>query len=122
MGQPIGCLLDRKTTSTTVVLAGRAINLLALSRAQGIDHGYLSRIMRGTRRPSIDMAERIAAGLGMGLEDFLQARRDRIIHLEAELLALRLQHSARVKAEDTEDIRRLRNSEIVPPRNPALRA
>jgi DNA-binding phage protein len=56
-----------------VKLGGKFINLSAISRTQGIDQSYLSRIFARKRDPSLKCARKIAACLGMGLEAFLEA-------------------------------------------------
>jgi hypothetical protein len=67
-----GVVVD-KPNSQTVQFAGKSINLSAISRDQGIDKSYLSRIFNGQRMPTMPYARKIAASMGMGLEEFLDA-------------------------------------------------
>jgi DNA-binding phage protein len=72
VGGPNECI-EANPSSQTVKLGGKFINLSAISRTQGIDQSYLSRIFARKRDPSLKCARKIAACLGMGLEAFLEA-------------------------------------------------
>ena len=69
--------LEEHPNAKSVRFGGRYIDLLRLAHVEGLDHGYLSRILAGQRTPSIAYARRIAAALRMSLEDFLEAVDDR---------------------------------------------
>jgi len=65
--------IERRPTTQSVYLMGRAVNLSAISRSQGIDPSHLSRIFSGRRNPSIKYARKIASALGLRLDEFLDA-------------------------------------------------
>ena len=65
--------IEKKPTSQTIYLGGVPINLTALAMSQGLDLGGVSKILSGKRRPSLPYASKMARGLGMGLEDMLDA-------------------------------------------------
>lgn len=69
---PTRCI-ERRPTPQTVWFAGTPINLvrLANSYVPPLDPSYLSRIFSGDRAPSIAYARRLADGLGMQLQAFL---------------------------------------------------
>ena|SRR3990167_1681109 len=76
---PVGCIRQR-VDLRTVYLRGRPINVKEIARVTGVDQGYLSKILNGRRSIqviSVDCAMRIAAALGMGLEDLIDAVRER---------------------------------------------
>lgn len=64
---------EDKPTKQTVMLGGHAINLVALAEGEALDHGYLSRVCRGDRIPSIPYAETLANALGWTIQDLLDA-------------------------------------------------
>lgn len=73
---PSRCLVPSdKLTPQTVYFIGVAINLSELQKVidPPLDHSYLSKIFKGLRTPSIAYARQLAAGLGMGLQPFLDA-------------------------------------------------
>lgn len=61
----------------TILLAGRHINITLLSQDCKVDAGYISRILNGKRRASVDTLGSIASSLGMSLDDFRQAIAER---------------------------------------------
>lgn len=54
-----------------VKFSGDPINLSEISRGTGISVTTLSRIFKGTRKPSLDKAKRIASHLQITLDDFI---------------------------------------------------
>lgn len=76
--KPPKAYLEDKPTKQTVRLGGHPLNLLSLSQALRIDHGYLSRVCSGERVPSVQYARTIAAALGWTLGDFFEALDARI--------------------------------------------
>lgn len=66
---PRSCIED-KPTHQSIRFGGRFISLIQLAEQEGLNHSYLSRIFSGERRAGVDYLERIAGGLGMGLEEF----------------------------------------------------
>lgn len=58
-------------TNTSVYLGSIPINLSAISRASGIDVSCLSRIFSGKRAPSVHISTRIAATIGLRLDEFV---------------------------------------------------
>lgn len=71
--QPKKRYREVKPTKQTVYLGGHAVNLLALSADLGLDHGYLSRVCRAERIPSIPYAQKVADALGWSIQQFLDA-------------------------------------------------
>lgn len=65
--------LEARPTAQTVKLGGRYINIQLLAEENGLDHGYVSRIVNGKRTPSIDYLTRIAAALKMERDELLFA-------------------------------------------------
>ena len=78
---PVSCI-EPKPSKKTVYLNGVPISLMQLMRASDVDEGQISRILSGKRDPaevSLGQHLRLAAALGMNLEDLLDAiytRRD----------------------------------------------
>ena len=68
----MGCFQPRPTRQS-IYFGGRFINLSAIARTQHIDLSYLSRIMAGNRRASVDRYAIIARALEMTIEDLLAA-------------------------------------------------
>lgn len=69
---PTRCV-ERHPTSQTVWFAGVPINLSELSKSYKpkMGHGYLSKIFKGERKPSLKWIEQIATGLGMQRDAFI---------------------------------------------------
>jgi hypothetical protein len=70
-------LRELKPSRQSVKLGGQCINLVRLSETMQVDHGYLSRVMRGDRVPSLPYAEAVAAALGWTLQQLMDAIRQR---------------------------------------------
>lgn len=69
---PTECLAD-PPTPTSIVLSGVAISIACISRSADVDKTYVSRVFGGKRTPSIQMAKKMAAALGMEIGAFLSA-------------------------------------------------
>lgn len=121
LAQPKAFLVEKPNRLSTV-FAGKTISLKAISRAQGIDMSYLSRIFSGKREPTLHHTKIIAAALGMGIEDFLEALDRRIAEVQAAEERIVKQHLQRVEREDNQDLRILRKGKTPAPRIPGLRA
>lgn len=61
---PTRCLAATPN-SKTVRFLGRWINLSEIERVGGLNHGYVSNILQGKRKPSIDVYKQLATTLGM---------------------------------------------------------
>jgi|SRR5271157_2617282 len=72
MKQPSGCLVLNPNPQS-VRFAGRYVNINAIARSQDLSQSYVSKLLSGKRSPSILVAKKVAAALGMGLEDLLDA-------------------------------------------------
>lgn len=120
MAQPTGCIQDKPTT-TTVELAGKPINILAISRQTHIDQSYLCRILRGKKAPTLETALKIAGALGMPVEELYIAIRDRKNRIELERAHLGIKYFERVAGEDMEDLDKLRKGKVPQPRLPGTR-
>lgn len=55
------------------LLASRKITVYELGQRTGVDRKGLARILRGETRPSWEAAEKIAAALGVSLDEFRDA-------------------------------------------------
>lgn len=69
---PTQCLV-RYPNAQSVRFLGKAINLTEIAEYYPdipIDHGFLSRVFRGLRRPGLRKSRLIATALGMDLESF----------------------------------------------------
>ena len=78
-----GSPIDEYPSKATIWFAGKPLNLCAIGRAQNLHNSYLSRVFSGNRYPSVKNARKIAAALGMGLEEFLKTLDG---HVEARAL------------------------------------
>ena len=121
MEKPKSCL-QLKPTSTTPVLSGVAINVSAICRAQGLGQGYVSKILSGERRATIDYYIKIAAALGMSVNGLIEAIDERVQSARSKERAIIDQHYDRLRREDASDFRALKSGHVPPPRLPALRA
>jgi transcriptional regulator with XRE-family HTH domain len=117
-GEPI----EKNPTSKTVWFGGKPINERAIARAQALDQSYVSRVFTGDRTPSIKNARKIAAVLGMGLEDFLEELDKHVAAVKKQNREIIEQHLQRITAEDTEDLRTIERGGIPKPRMPGFRA
>jgi len=105
----------------SVWLRGVCINLSAIARAANMDMSYVCRIFMHGVPPRVPILRKIAAALGMGLEDLLDAIEERRGKL-AELRKQALDHYfARIKAEDEADLRALASGRTPLPRLPGTR-
>ncbi len=73
MGRTPRKSLEGKPTKQSIYFAGKHIKLAAIARNEGIDQSYLSRVFSGQRQPRIAHARKIARGLGMSTDAFLDA-------------------------------------------------
>ena len=111
--KPISCLAQ-KPNRRSVYFNGVAISVEAIAIKQRLDQGYLSRIFSGKRVPSIAHAQMIAAALGMGLEDFIEALEERVKELMLAHKKVALEYMNRINLDNN-----LRASgKIVPPALP----
>ncbi len=117
---PSGCI-EIKPTAQTVYLGGKPINVSAIARTQHIDQSYLSRILAGKCVPTIPIAQKIAAVVGLSLEQLLDAIQDRKKELEVKREELDKAYNERIAREDTSDIRTLEAGGIPIPRVPGMR-
>lgn len=121
MRYPTGCL-ERNPDSATVKLAGKHINMAAIARSQDIDRSYLSRILSGKREPTIPVAKKIAAALGLGLEELLEAIEQHVKEIRQADAAILQTHNERIRKEDEQDLRSIQAGIPTVPRLPGLRA
>lgn len=113
--------MSGKITTRTVRFGGMYVNQHAISRAQGIDQGYLSCIFNGKKTPSIMMARKIAAAIGMDMETFFTAIDERREENRRQAEKIFQQHHNRVVREISEDQARAAVGLPVLPRLPGLR-
>jgi transcriptional regulator with XRE-family HTH domain len=82
---PVTSCIEEHPSKKTVQIAGRYVSLRKLSAYTGIDHGYLSRMLRGKRDPSrmsVHVAMLLSAAMGMSVDELIEA-----IYKRADLLA-----------------------------------
>jgi transcriptional regulator with XRE-family HTH domain len=120
MRPPSGCLVDKPTT-VSVLFAGRYVNTSAIARSSGLNQAYISKILLGSREPTIHIARRVAASLGMGLEDMLEAIEERAKLRKQKNSDILQQHETRLAREDSADLRRAKAGLPVIPRMSGLR-
>ena len=120
MANPVGCI-ERKPTPQSVKFGGRYINLSAMARSQNMDQSYLSRVFCGKRNPTLDHSRKMAAALGMTMDQFLEALDERTHALRKGDRAIVKQYHTRVATEDMEDAAAYAAGKPVPPRMPGLR-
>lgn len=116
MSRPQPLISEAHPSYRSVKFNGVYVNLAALGRMQGIDSTYLSRIFRGEREPSLSVAKRIAAGLGMELQTFLDALDVRIEELKLEGENVVKQYNRRKTQEKREDAMALARGKVPVPR------
>jgi transcriptional regulator with XRE-family HTH domain len=114
-------VFEKAPNSQSIRFAGTFINLSAISRTQGIDLSYLSRIFSGNRRPSLNMCQQISTCLGMGLEQFVGHLEVRVAQVKVERDKLISAYTGRVMDEDSADLRTYQRGKIPAPRLSALR-
>lgn len=68
--------LSEKANHQTIKLAGRHINIARLAEGEDLDHSYCTRIINGSRTPSVDYLRKVAKGLGMSVDGLLEAIND----------------------------------------------
>lgn len=118
--EPIGCL-EAHPTPITIWLRGKPISLTAVARTQNIDRSYLSRIFSGKRDPgqmTVTQASKIAAALGMGLEDLIEAIYERERTLGRARAQCRIDREKRIGQEFRDDRATMRSGRIPAPRMP----
>ena len=115
-------MFEEHPNPQTVPFAGKFVNLSAIARSQAIDHSYLSRIFAGKRTPSLNHCKKIAAVLGMTIDQFLQALETRVQDVKAAETKVLQMHANRIAAEDTSDLKTLLAGRYPAPRLPALRS
>lgn len=71
--KPPRAFRELRPTEQTVSLGGHAINLVKLSEALDIDHGYLSRVCSGKRVPSLPYVQAVSTALGWTIQQLLDA-------------------------------------------------
>lgn len=73
------------------LLKGRGITLKEFEKNAGVSPGYLSRCKSDNKKISLDLAMKIADGLGMSVDEIIavDAKALRIAQLEAELKELK---------------------------------
>lgn len=124
--EPISCL-ELHPNPRTVYLAGKPVNLMAIARTQGLDESYLSRILNGHRdviNISIGHGMKIAAALGMTLDDFIEAVTARQEYIEGrkmqEQAQLLMEHKRRGTIEQGIKTRARNQGRKLPPDIPYL--
>lgn len=121
MKGPLSCIVSTPD-SRTVRFRGQYINVSQIAVMQGLDKSYISRVFRGERDPSLATAKRIAACLGMGVGEFVEALDEHIQALRAADQTIVDEHYKRIEKEDSADMATLRRGGIPAPRLPGQRS
>lgn len=69
---------DSFATEVRRLIDERGITLTALAEAAEVDHAHLSRVLRGQKKPSIDLIQRVTRALQLP-EDYFRERREAIL-------------------------------------------
>lgn len=119
--EPSGCI-QKDPTNSSISLGGVWVNLSAISRSQGIDKSYLSRIFSGERpNPTISYIKKISAALGMSPDELMVALEDRYELIKKRHTEMEILHLTRIIEEDTEDLKQLSKGKPPIPRMPGDR-
>lgn len=114
--EPSGCI-QTEPTGQSISLGGVWVNLSAISRSQGIDKSYLSRIFSGERpNPTISYIKKIAAAIGMSPDELMTALEDRYDLIKKRHTEMEILHLTRIVAEDKEDLALLKKGKPPIPR------
>jgi hypothetical protein len=77
---PRNCL-HTKPTGKSILFCDVFIHLPSVHMLSGLSMSYLSLVFSRKREPSLEAAEKIAAALHMGLEEFLLGLRGRVVRI-----------------------------------------
>ncbi len=80
--------------SISVEFGGTYVALSDLARSQGLSIPHVSRVLRGTREPSVNIMLKLSSALGMTLDDFVAAIQERKDHHNARDLAARKKYES----------------------------
>ncbi len=105
----------------TIKFGGKYINLSAIARSQGFDLSYMSRLMSGKRRLTLANSRKIAALLGMTLDDFDDAYQERMKEVKKSNQQVYEDHERRISEENRKDLATLMRGKIPIPRLPGTR-
>lgn len=109
-----------KPAVNSISLGGKFLNLHAISRLTGISRGFVHAVVNGEKTPSTDYAQRIAAAIGMGLEEFLLAIDQRVEQKEARAADILEAYKERRRREKQQDRARVQAGKAPIPRLPAF--
>ena len=80
-------ILESHPDSQSIRFGGRYINMGRMAEQGNLDPGYLSKVMAGKRKPSIDYAVRLVHILGLqGMDELLSHIEDRRLEITEKLL------------------------------------
>jgi len=74
--------LDHKPTAKSVYFSGKFIHLTILAMCTGLSIGYISKIFRGEKQPSLKSAKRMADSLGMDFNTFVRHLEEHQVHVK----------------------------------------
>lgn len=114
-------VIEKNPNTQTIKFGDQWINQSAIARAQGLDQSYVSRIFNGQRTPSLQSAQKIAAMLGMTLDQFVEALATRKKELAERNERILTAHRLRLDSEDRADLQVILGGGVPAPRLPALR-
>jgi plasmid maintenance system antidote protein VapI len=104
-----------------VFFGGKYINVAAIARIQNLDRGHVYRVVTGQHAASIKCATKIAAAIGMGLEEFLLAIEQRKVLAAQHKMEVIKRYKTRIHNEDLRDKKKLLSGIPPLPRLPIFR-
>ena len=113
-------IYEANPNTQTVRFGDKYINLSALARVQNLDGSYLSRIFAGKRTPSIPHAMKLAAVLGMRLDEFLEDLEKHNKELVKTREFILNAYQKRVAKEAEEDLKAIKAGKHPQPRIPLI--
>jgi len=114
---PSGVFLS-KPTRQSVFFNGRYINLRAIAQTQRVNISTLSNTLRGRSKPTMDIARKLAAALGMNVDDFYTALDARVASIQERNKRVISKYDGRRKREVKQDIERILHGQPPVPRIP----
>lgn len=115
MAAPKAYLQDNPN-GQSVLFGGVYINELKLAKAQNISQAHVSRVLGGTRTPSVRIALQLAAALGLTIDELLENINERRAMLDQRDDETIARYEARLKQERRQDTRAINTGRIPVPR------
>lgn len=110
-----------KPAINTIYICDRPVCLRSIARVQNIERSYLTKIMNGTRSAGINYYIKIAAAIGVTVDELVAGIAKRVQDDRSKKEMTLEQYNNRVKKEDARDNYLKRIGRPVKPRMPGLR-